>query len=150
MPTVRMPSGFLPVTTLGFVNTTIAVPVAWLGFVLFHMAAVSMVMAAVRRWGRITPFRMRVVLGFTGATTMAMPVRAEHTEQHEVDEEAEQCHDGHQLAVHLHGVNHPLGGTGGHRRGGIRMAVNSVRYDRHTREYAYTHTSGTHTGARPT
>jgi hypothetical protein len=38
MPTVRMPSGFLPVTTLGFVNTTIAVPVAWLGFVLFHMA----------------------------------------------------------------------------------------------------------------
>lgn len=69
---------------------------------------VSMAMAAVRRWGRVIPFRMRVALGSTGATTMAMPVRAEHTEQHEVDEEAEQCHDGHQLAVHLHGVDHPV------------------------------------------
>jgi len=90
---------------------------------------VSMAMAAVRRWGRITPFRMRVALGSTGATTMAMPVRAEHTEQHEVDKEAEQCHDGHQLAVHLHGVNHPLGGTGGHRRGGVQDGgeYNAVR-----------------------
>jgi len=70
--------------------------------------AVSMAMAAVRRRGRINTFRMAMALGSTWAATMAMPVRAEHTEQHEVDEEAEQRHDGHQLAVHLHGVNHPV------------------------------------------